>query len=71
MSARDEGEMEAKVAANEALRQREKAEAARRRRESGWQVPADAERKPRTLDEMESEAKWLSTLLNGEANGSS
>ncbi|WOO79520.1 Bis(5'-nucleosyl)-tetraphosphatase [asymmetrical] [Vanrija pseudolonga] len=29
----------------------------------GWDVPPDAERKPRSADEMEAEASWLSGLL--------
>lgn len=38
-------------------------EAARRRRENGWQVPKDTERRARTEEEMEAEAKWLASLL--------
>jgi bis(5'-adenosyl)-triphosphatase len=38
-------------------------EAARRRRENGWQVPKDEERKPRSDEEMADEARWLAGLM--------
>lgn len=30
---------------------------------SEWRIPKDDERKPRSMDEMESEAKWLQSLF--------
>lgn len=29
----------------------------------GWRIPKDEERKPRSMDEMESEAQWLGSLF--------
>ncbi|CAK9783459.1 HIT-like protein [Cutaneotrichosporon oleaginosum] len=39
-------------------------EAAKRRRANGWQVPKDEERRPRNIEEMEAEARWLAGLLS-------
>ncbi|BEJ13286.1 hypothetical protein CspHIS471_0304600 [Cutaneotrichosporon sp. HIS471] len=43
-------------------------EAALHRRENGWQVPKDEERRQRSDEEMEEEARWLAGLLSAQTS---
>lgn len=56
-----EKHLEADLAGNVPIAQGKEVKAAR---EKGWQVPPDAERKPRTEGEMAREAEWLGSLLS-------
>lgn len=40
-----------------------------RKKPAPFKVDADENRPPRTLEEMEKEAKWLASLFEGEGEG--